>query len=872
MKRLSFLIVCMVYMALPLQATHNRAGEITLTQIDELTYKITITTFTYTLSQADRDRLEVQWGDNTFSFADRVALVRLPHYYQKNTYITQHTFPGPGIYEIVVQDPNRNDGVKNIPNSVNVIFSIKTTILINPEIGHNSTPVLLNPPIDRAAFGQIFIHNPAAYDPDGDSISYKLGICTEQDGRPIEGYTLPPASDTLYIHPLTGDLTWITPSDSGLFNIAFNVEEWRSGVKIGNIVRDMQIEVYNTNNHAPVQNDPGDFCIEAGTVLSVDIVATDEDNDSIEQSATGGPFVVVSDPATYTVDEASATIGYSKAHFEWKTNPTHVRKQYYTVVFKAEDSNLETPLVDLRNMNVVVLGPSPDMPNLIPASNSITITWPADTCLPVTGYQVYRKIGPAAYVPDTCTGGVPSETGYKLVGTTEDRLETIFVDDNKGSGLEQGNEYCYMIVSVYPDGALSFPSPENCTPLVEGTPSMLEVSVTDHSASGTIRLAWAKPEQLDTIPANGPYEYIIYRSDDLLGQSMAQVGSFTTADLNDTTWLDNTVDTQIFPWSYRVELYNNEAGNRFQIGSAESASSLYPKLTGQDNQMVIEMKKNVPWINYDYTIYRLNQGSGSFDSIGFTTDNIFLDEGLSNGVEYCYRVTSTGWRVLNDKLYENVNFSHTACGTPVDSIAPCPPSLSGHSLCDSSYNHLMWNYPDRSCAEDVVSYKLYFSPTFEDPPTVIAEFDDPYDSTYNHYPEIALSGCYFVTAIDSFDNESVPSVRLCLDECSNYALPNVFSPNGDGINDLYRPQRTSYVERVEMTIFNRWGLEVYYTEDPDVNWDGKMKGTDRLVASGVYYYICDVYEHRLTGLEVFALTGFIYVYSGDDNEVFIETK
>ncbi|TFH21886.1 MAG: hypothetical protein E4H10_14675, partial [Bacteroidia bacterium] len=372
MKRLSFLIVCMVYMALPLQATHNRAGEITLTQIDELTYKITITTFTYTLSQADRERLEVQWGDNTFSFADRVALVRLPHYYQKNTYITQHTFPGPGIYEIVVQDPNRNDGVKNIPNSVNVIFSIKTTILINPEIGHNSTPVLLNPPIDRAAFGQIFIHNPAAYDPDGDSISYKLGICTEQDGRPIEGYTLPPASDTLYIHPLTGDLTWITPSDSGLFNIAFNVEEWRSGVKIGNIVRDMQIEVYNTNNHAPVQNDPGDFCIEAGTVLSVDIVATDEDNDSIEQSATGGPFVVLSDPATYTVDEASATIGYSKANFEWKTNPTHVRKQYYTVVFKAEDSNLETPLVDLRNMNVVVLGPSPDMPNLIPASNSIT--------------------------------------------------------------------------------------------------------------------------------------------------------------------------------------------------------------------------------------------------------------------------------------------------------------------------------------------------------------------------------------------------------------------------------------------------------------------------------------------------------------------
>ena len=47
----------MVYLGVPLQATHNRAGEITLTQIDELTYQINITTFTFTLSQADRDRL-----------------------------------------------------------------------------------------------------------------------------------------------------------------------------------------------------------------------------------------------------------------------------------------------------------------------------------------------------------------------------------------------------------------------------------------------------------------------------------------------------------------------------------------------------------------------------------------------------------------------------------------------------------------------------------------------------------------------------------------------------------------------------------------------------------------------------------------------
>ncbi len=232
------------------RATHNRAGEITLRQINDLTYEITITTFTYTLSAADRPQLEVQWGDNTTSIAPRVALENLPNYYRHNTYIIQHTFPGPGTYQVVVQDPNRNYGVRNIPNSVNVVFSIKTIITINPGIGEDSTPILLNPPIDKAALGQIFIHNPAAFDYDGDSLSYSLTVCTAEDGKPIENYTLPKASDTLYVDPVTGDLVWDTPVDTGIYNIAMNISEWRNGIKIGNVVRDMQIEVYRTDNHA----------------------------------------------------------------------------------------------------------------------------------------------------------------------------------------------------------------------------------------------------------------------------------------------------------------------------------------------------------------------------------------------------------------------------------------------------------------------------------------------------------------------------------------------------------------------------------------------------------------------------------------------
>ena len=87
------------------------------------------------------------------------------------------------------------------------------------------------------------------------------------------------------------------------------------------------------------------------------------------------------------------------------------------------------------------------------------------------------------------------------------------------------------------------------------------------------------------------------------------------------------------------------------------------------------MRKNVPWINYDYTIYRLNQASGTYDSIGFTTEDIYIDTGLTNGVEQCYRVTSTGWRLLGGTLYENINYSHTACTTAISQ------SPSARSIC-----------------------------------------------------------------------------------------------------------------------------------------------------------------------------------------------
>jgi gliding motility-associated-like protein len=851
-------------------ATHNRAGEITYRQISQYEFEFTITTFTYTLSAADRDALEIQWGDNSYSIAPRISKIELPDFYRKNVYVIKHTFPGPGTYEIVMQDPNRNFGVVNIPNSVNVIFSVKTTMVINPILGTNNTPVLLNYPIDKAAINRTFIHNPAAFDIDGDSISYKLTVCTKENGKPIENYTFPKASNKLYVDSITGDLVWDAPTDSGIFNIAMNIEEWRNGIKINNIIRDMQVEVHNSKNNPPENPPMQDICIVAGDSIRLTLTSIDVDNDKVVHTATGGPFVVKASPATFT--NLVSDQGVATSVFRWLTDCSHVRKQPYTVVLKSEDNNAQLKLVDLDNFNIRVMAPAPTNLNATPSNNAISLRWSKTICSNASGYFIYRSTSSVPNVTDSCVGGIKPGTGYDLIGTVRSLNDTTFIDNNRGIGLSLGINYCYRIVAFFADGALSYPSDVACTTLIPGNPSLLNSSVSIiSSTNGEVYLAWAKPVSLDSIPALGPYEYIIYRSTQLTGNNFVQIHSYQTADLLDTFYIDRSINTENYPYVYKVELYNNAPGNRFQIGNAEVASTMYPNLLPEDNQVQIRFTRNVPWLNNQYVIYRQNKTTLEFDSIGITNSELYIDQNLANNQEVCYKVKSYGFRELNGVRFNNLNWSHVACTTPIDTTPPCAPALIVSSLCDSSVNIINWNNPNLSCANDVVAYKLYYKNDIRAEMELLAEIGDAAITSYRHVSNETLAACYHITAVDSFGNVSTPSPLVCIDSCAGYELPNVFTPNNDGYNDVFKSYNpNSYVKKVDMKIFNRWGKLVFKTENADINWDGRDQDSKNFVPTGIYYYICDVFEPRLTGIEARTLTGFIHLYYEDGAKPFIE--
>jgi gliding motility-associated-like protein len=95
---------------------------------------------------------------------------------------------------------------------------------------------------------------------------------------------------------------------------------------------------------------------------------------------------------------------------------------------------------------------------------------------------------------------------------------------------------------------------------------------------------------------------------------------------------------------------------------------------------------------------------------------------------------------------------------------------------------------------------------------------------------------YAVYAVGSNGCIDTASVTIDIEFADDIFIPTAFTPNGDGLNDLFRASGRSHFKLVEMSIFNRWGELVYHVEDgSDAGWDGTYKGMKSDM--GTYNYI-----------------------------------
>ncbi|MCC7246329.1 MAG: gliding motility-associated C-terminal domain-containing protein [Saprospiraceae bacterium] len=886
---LTFLLVTITSTAL--WATHNRAGEIHIEQIGPLTIRATIITWTKTSSvNADRDTLNICWGDGTpcepvLRSNGGGSGVPLANDIKYNTYVAIHTFAGPATYRISMTDPNRVGGIINVnpPASDNVPFHIETIYTFQDQQfgGSNTTPYLLQQPIDTACVGRVFKHSPNAYDKDGDSLSYKFIVPLFAVGGQVPNYTFPNqvggGNNSLSINVHTGEIIWNSPAVEGDYNLAFIVISWRNGVPIDTTIRDMQIFVEKCNNNPPVVTSKSKVCVIAGDTLRLDVSATDPDNGQLVRlSAIGGPLTSVVSKATFTAP-ATAQTPPVNGFFEWPTVCEHISNQPYSVVFKAVDSLSKPQLADLKILEIEVIGPAPTGLDATSGQGFIELSWDnpyacedaADNYF--LAFSVWRRESSNPFIPDTCETGLAGRGYTRIVFATKQvqNGRYYFKDNN----VNQGITYCYRIVAMfarrsaggYPYNIVEGqPSAEACAQLPRSLPIITNVSVeSTDPTNGQMEIRWSKPlaSDLDTVINFGPYRYQLLRGNGFSGGALTAVpgASFVANQFwqaNDTIFrFDTGLNTTSQPYHYAVAFYVK--GDQTPLGNTNTASSVFLNVNSTDQTNLLSWEHKVPWNNYRYDVYRKNDLTGQFDSIGSSDTRAYADRGLVNGKEYCYLVKSVGTYSVGGLANPLINWSQEDCGVPIDTIPPCPPMLTVTNLCDQPdadvdgppfVNQLSWTNPNVTCTgtDDVVQYRIW-SASAEGQPLTPFKTVEGATALQEAISGPELAGCFAVSALDSVGNESALSNIVCKDNCPRYELPNTFTPNGDDANETFRPfPGYRFVESIDLQVFNRWGNLVFSTTNPEINWTGENQQGNAL-AEGTYFYVCRVYERRVTG-------------------------
>jgi len=878
---LIFLLICFIYIH-PSKATHIRAGEIIVERLSQTkyTYLIKLIIYADTKSSVIPGGGELSLGDGTTAgyTIEEGRIDLLDNDIAKYTFSIIHTYYG-GLGEITIgyQEINRNQGIINMANSVNTPFYIETSFILETPCTINNTPVLLIPPIDYAAAGKYFVHNPGAYDMEGDSLSFELVIPHQSKTQVVQNYFFP---EDLTLDPLSGELKWMVPNLTGEYNVAFAINEWRlvadSLVFLSRTIRDMQIIIIDNISNPPEIIIPADTCLMVGDLISSQISVQDVDNELVKLESFSQAFLLENSQATISPEIVTyEQVPFSKV-FRWQTIEEHVMYQPYRIFFKATDnSDQDVPLVDIQTWRIKVSATAPENVHAaLQNDGKIKISWDPYR-YDAESIQIRRRVVGYEIPQGSCITGIPDYSSYNLI-TQTGGSNTEYVDTHYTGRFARGATYCYRLLARIPGCATteSAASEEVCIQIPVDAPVITNVSLSETDVQkGEIFIRWTSSCDIDTSlhnPAN--FSYKLQRAEGFTGKKNATI--ITPDHFLDTVFVDSHINTNDITYNYTVYLYEND----ILIDSSSTASTV--RLYGDPvfDKIGLQWQAEVPWSNntqqYPFHYIYRNRTSLSdpetlelIDSVNVNyEDSHYVDSGQFNQIklegEYCYYISTSGSYGNPHIIDPLINFSQIFCACTYDTIPPCSPELSilnsTEEDCHNFMNEQSCDFDDffndlhimPGCEQDdIIGYNIYFAETPDIPFSYLAISDT---EDFTHEGLSSFKGCYYVTAVDFSGNESDSSEIVCRDNCPYIELPNIFTPNNDGINDEFTEFNYRYdevngfnlcprfINGVQLFIYNRYGKGIYSYDTENngnfwIQWNG-YDNSNRKIPVGVYYY------------------------------------
>ncbi len=102
---------------------------------------------------------------------------------------------------------------------------------------------------------------------------------------------------------------------------------------------------------------------------------------------------------------------------------------------------------------------------------------------------------------------------------------------------------------------------------------------------------------------------------------------------------------------------------------------------------------------------------------------------------------------------------------------------------------------------------------------------------------VAEPGTYWLTVTDENGCSGTDSTIILPKSCiGGIYIPNAFTPNADGLNDVFMPLIKEPVNSYNLAIYNRWGKNIFKTTDPSVGWDGRYSGEPQ--EAGIFIWVC----------------------------------